>query len=240
MHGVAQNPPPEHLPKRHTDMDLGAFSLPAAVWLLVEFHIHGMSDGMQGAPVRQPSTAQHGPARALRSSPESRRMRELKVITVVFISFSKGRNRLGGFFPLHCAVAPEEGEAKKGQRGGPSARQDENVWPACFRFPLLRLRSCRKRVPVYIAGAASTRRGSALRRPAGLEKFEIRLSLEYAGSGPICMRYAHSLEELRCPPNLFLSQPANGSRSADTRNNVQAEAEDKAMQASWAVLNVSP
>ena len=54
------------------------------------------------------------------------------------------------------------------------------------------------------------------------------------------MRYAHSLEELRCPPNLFLSQPANGSRSADTRNNVQAEAEDKAMQASWAVLNVSP
>jgi len=47
---------------------------------LVEFHIHGMSDGMQGAPV----------------------------ITVVFISFSKG-------------------EAKKGQRGGPSARQDENV-----------------------------------------------------------------------------------------------------------------
>ena len=173
-------------------------------------------------------------------TPESRRMRELKVITVVFISFSKGRNRLGGFFPLHCAVAPEEGEAKKGQRGGPSARQDENVWPACFRFPLLRLRSCRKRVPVYIAGAASTRRGSALRRPAGLEKFEIRLSLEYAKSGPICMRYAHSLEELRCPPNLFLSQPANGSRSADTRNNVQAEAEDKAMQASWAVLNVSP
>ncbi|CAE6918489.1 Zc3h6 [Symbiodinium sp. CCMP2592] len=144
-------------------MDLGAFSPPAAVWLLVEFHIHGMSDGMQGAPVRQPSTAQHelfgafqdrkrraqvceaseseatrDLARRVRLfNSQSRKMRELKAITVVFISFSKG-------------------EAKKGQRGGPTARQDENV------------------CSFYEKGKCSSE----------------------------TCRYAHSLEELRCPPNL--------------------------------------
>ncbi|CAE7028638.1 APUM5 [Symbiodinium sp. CCMP2456] len=175
---------PSSTAKDRIEIDLGA-SLPAAVWLLLEFHIHGMSDGMLGAPVRQPSTispisptrlfhkrkaqvceaepeATADLARRVGLVTESRRRRELKVIPAVFISFSKGRER------------------------GP--------------LPVLSIACCGKASKYSPRKKEKQRRDSAV--VLQLAKTKMCSFYEKGKCSSETCRYAHSLEELRCPPNL--------------------------------------